>query len=135
MRRPGIFFLVKHLHASMPRSWSYGRNQAAASHVQLRITQRGRPLHVGVASIDSLAASDILHSSNHFTHKFFIPMKVFGQINNRIARDKGGEPWGMMQNSLGRRFWIPSAAAGCFAQTTENRPFSSLAHQYCISVE
>ena len=58
------------------------------SNVQLCITQSRRPLHVGVASFDSLAASEIFHNSNHFTHKFFIPVKVFGQINNRIATIK-----------------------------------------------
>ena len=88
----GFFVLAKHSHASMPRSWSYWRNQAAASHVQLRIAQCGRPLHIGVASSDSLAASEILHSSNHFTHKFFAPSKVFSKINNRTAWYKGGSP-------------------------------------------
>ena len=86
----GFFFLVKHLHASMPRSWSYGRNQAAASHVQLREPQNRRPRHVGIPRLDSLMASEIFHCSSHFTRQFFIPVKVFSQINNRIARDKGG---------------------------------------------
>ena len=92
---PWVFFLstqaLTRVHAALLVSRNI-TDVTRPSNVQLCITQSRRPLHVGVASFDSLAASDILHSSNHFTHKFFTPNKVFSQINNRIAWYKGGSP-------------------------------------------
>ena len=84
--RKGFFFLVKHLHASMPRSWCYGRNQAAASHVQLRVTQSRRSCHIGVACLDSLMASKLLDRNHNLADEVFSPVQILSQINNRIAR-------------------------------------------------
>ena len=112
MRRPGIFLsgqTLTRVHAALLVSRNI-TDEIRPSHVQLRISQSRRPLLVGIASFDSLAASEILHNSNHFTYQIFIPVKVFSQINNRIARDEN-ECCDVIQDPLGRSSFISHAAA------------------------
>ena len=86
MRRPGNFLSGKactRVHAA----------QAAASHVQLRVTQNRRSCHIGVACLNSLMASKLLDRNHNFADEVFSPVQILSQINNRIARDKGGSLW------------------------------------------